>query len=148
IKAAAAKFKAAGRAIGGGFGVPAGGFIESAATPGIHNAEDAGHRLIADVDNGIAGKLQRPRAPVTPGKSGADATPPQVDQSLEARILQIQTGVDHTVDHAFDRIDLMIGHLDKDAQQMLENAELAGQHLIQQLDKTAADNLAKVDKIF
>ncbi len=148
IKAAAAKFKAAGRTIGGVFGVPVGGFIESAATPVIHNAEDAGHRLIADVDSAIAENLQRTGALVTQVKSEADATLARVDQSLQARILQIQTGVDHTVDHAFDRIDLVIGHLDKDAQQMLENAEQAGHHLIQQLDKTAAENLAKVDKIF
>jgi len=137
IKAAAAKLKSAGRA-----------FVESAASPVIHNAEDAGHRLIADVDSAIANNLQRTGALVTQVKAEADATLAQVDQSLQARILQIQTGVDHTVDHAFDRIDLAIGRLETDAQQLLARVDQTGQDLISQLDKTAAANLAKIDKIF
>jgi hypothetical protein len=147
IKAAADKLKAAGRAVGGVLGIPAGGFIESATTPVIHNVEDAGHHLIADVDSAIAANLERTGGLVKGVKDGIDDTVAHVDRSLAARILQVQTGVDHTIDHAFDRLDVLFGRLDDEAKRLLEHAERAGKNLIKQLDGTAAANIARVDKV-
>ena len=59
LTAVADKLAAAGRAIGGVRGAPAGGYIEAAATPVIHSVEDAGHHLIADLDQKIASNLDR-----------------------------------------------------------------------------------------
>jgi hypothetical protein len=147
LKAAEARFEAAGGAVGGALGAPAGGFIESATTPVIHSAEDSGHRLIADLDRTIASNLDRTGGLINQASAAAKDTVAQVDHSLAARILQIQTGVDHTIDHAFDRVDLVVGRLESDAQQLLERAERAGRDLIKQLDDTAAANLARIDKL-
>jgi hypothetical protein len=136
LKAVASKLAAAGRAIGGVLGAPAGGYIEAAATPVIRSAEDSGHRLIADVDHAIASNLDRTGVLLK-------GTVAQVDDSLAARILQIQT----TADHAMDRIDLVIGRLDADLKQLVDRAEKAGHALIKQLDDAVAKNLVHVDQI-
>jgi len=147
IKAAADKLKAAGRAIG----ASAGRFVESATAPAIRNGEDAGHRLIADVDVAIASNLDRAgsftAALVTQVDGALGARLEQVDRSLQARILQVQTGIDHSIDHTFDRLDLMLGRLDQDAQQLIVRAERVGKDLIKQLDQTTATTLAKADQI-
>jgi hypothetical protein len=140
LKAVANALATAGRAIGGVLGAPVGGLVESVTTPVIRSAEDSGHRLIADVDHALASNLDRV------GVLAKD-TVAQVDRSLAARILQIQTTADHTIDHAMDRVDLLIGRLETDAQQLLDRAETAGHALIKQLDDTAAANLARVDQI-
>lgn len=144
LKAVADGIVAAGRAIGGVLGAPAGGFIESVTTPVIRSAEDSGHRLIADVDHAIASNLDR--AGVMLNKATGDAVT-QVDRSLAARILQIQATADHTIDRASDRVDLVIGRLEKDAQQVLDRAEAAGHALLKQLDGTVAKDLDRVDQI-
>jgi hypothetical protein len=144
LKAVASKLAAAGRAIGGVLGAPAGGFIESAATPVIHSVEDSGHRLIADLDQKIASNLDHAGVVIT--KAASD-TVTQIDHSLAARILQIQVTADHTIDHAMDRIDLVIGRLESDAVKILDRAEQAGHALIKQLDEAAAANLTHVDQI-
>src|SRR5262249_21661444 len=126
LKAAADKLKAAGRAIGGGLGAPVGGFIESATTPSVHNFEDAGHRLLADVDSAIATNLGRAGTLVTQVKASVDSTLTQVDRSLQARILQVQTGIDNTIDHSFDRIELVIGRLEGDLDRALDSAKRIG----------------------
>lgn len=147
LKAVADKLAAAGRAVGGVVGAPAGGFVESATTPVIHNVEDSGHRLIADLDGAIASNLARTDGLIDHASAVAKDTVTQVDHSLAARILQVQTGVDHTIDHAFDRVDLVFGRLESDAQQLLDRAERAGHDLIKQLDGAAAANLARADKL-
>ncbi|HZJ64104.1 MAG TPA: hypothetical protein VFD36_11350 [Kofleriaceae bacterium] len=148
LKAAAEKLKAAGRAIGGVLGIPAGGFIESATTPAIRNFEDAGHRLLGDVDAAIATNLGRAGKLFTQVDEAVDAKLAQVDHSLEARILQVQTGIDRTIDHTFDRIDLVIGRLEQDAQQLLARVERTSQNLVKQIDATAEKNLARIDELF
>lgn len=140
LRALANKIVAAGRAIGGVFGAPVGGFVEAAATPVIHSAEDTGHRLIADVDHAIASNLDRTGVMIKD-------TVTQVDLTLGARILQIQTTADHAVDHATERIDLLIGRLEVDVKQVIERAEKAGHALIKQLDDAIAKNLRDVDQI-
>lgn len=147
IKAAADRLAAAGRAIGGMLGAPAGGLVESAAMPVIRDAEGTGRRLIADLDGAIQGNLVRAGALIGQASSAASATAAQIDHSLAARILQIQTGVDHTVDHAFDRIDLLVGRLEADARQLLERAERVAHDLIKQIDDVAAKDLARVDQM-
>jgi hypothetical protein len=148
LKAAADKLKSAGRAIGGVLGIPAGGFIESATTPAIRNFEDAGHRLLGDVDTAIATNLGRAGKLFAEVNEAIDTKLLTVDHSLQARILQVQTGIDRTIDHTFDRIELVIGRLELDAQQLLARVERTSRNLIAQIDKTAADNLARVDKLF
>lgn len=140
LKALANKLAAAGRAIGGVLGAPTGGLIEAAATPVIHSAEDSAHRLIADVDHAIASNVERTGVVISD-------TVAQVDRSLTARIVQIQTTADHTIDHAMDRIDLAIGRLESDATEVLDRAEKAGHALIKQLDTAVAKDLDRVDQI-
>ena len=144
LKAAADKAQAAARAIGGALGVPAGGFIESATTPVLHTVENTGHRLIADVDRAIASNLERTGGLITQTTVAVNATLAEVDRSLAARILQVQTAADHTLDHAFDRVDLLFGRLEADAQQLIERA---GDKIIKQIDHVAAANLAQLDHV-
>jgi hypothetical protein len=148
LKAAASKLKAAGRAIGGVLGSPAGGFIESATAPAIRNFEDAGHRLLGDVDAAIATNLGRAGKLFSVVDESIDKKLLQVDHSLEARILQVQTGIDRTIDHTFDRIDQVIGRLEQDAVQLLARVERTGKAFIKQIDETAANNLKRVDELF
>jgi hypothetical protein len=152
LKAAASKLKAAGRAIGGVLGIPAGGFIESATAPAIRNFEDAGHRLLGDVDAAIATNLGRAGKLFTQVDESIDKKLLQVDHSLEARILQVQTGldrtIDRTIDRTFDRIDQVIGRLEQDAVALLARVERTGKDFIRQIDATAASNLQRIDELF
>ncbi|HEY6179459.1 MAG TPA: hypothetical protein VIX73_33620 [Kofleriaceae bacterium] len=142
IKAAADKAAAAGRVIGGVLGAPAAGFIEAAATPVIDSVEDAGHRLIRDADRAIADNLARTGALISQTGETAHSVLGDVDRSLAARIVQVTTGIDHSVDHVFDRLDHTLGELDKAADGLLVRA---GQ-LIQKVDAIATRKLAELDR--
>lgn len=143
LKAAAAKLRSIGHGIGGVLGAPAGGFIEAATTPTIHNVEDAGHRLIGDLDFALSSNIDHAHAVVGAVLDQASTVEDKVNGDLQARILQIQTGLDKTVDHGFDRLDLALGRLDRDANRLVDRAE----KLFQQLDAKVADHIAAIDKV-
>jgi hypothetical protein len=120
----------------------AGKLLDAAVAPTL----DHGDRLLHDADHVLHDNLDRAGMLVTQvGTTFAD-----VDRSLAARILQVQTvvdrtktSVDGTIDHAFDRIDHTFGELDHEAEHLLDRAD----QLIQKVDGVVSSKLKEVDKM-
>jgi hypothetical protein len=148
LSAAANKLKAVSASAGRVFGAP---FVEATTQPTIRNVEDAGHRLISDADVAIAGQIERAgsvtSALVAQVNTSVAVQLDTIDHSLEARIVQVKTGLDDSVARSFGRVDQIVDRLDEVARIRIAQAGRELQHLLVALDKTVQDTLAKADEI-
>ena len=151
LRAAARGVRAIGRGVGGFLGAPVGGFVESATTPAMRNLEASGHRLLQDADGILARQLDR--AGTVTGQVVAQTDKAlaerleQVDHSLEARILQVKTSADDSVDHAFGRLDHSLGRLDRMARLRIEQIDVLRKDTLAQLDAVVTRSLSEADQV-
>jgi hypothetical protein len=147
VKSVTDGLKAVGRGVGKFVGATAGNLVDAIATPSIHDLEDSGHRLVNDASNAVGHEIDHAGS-VTAGivaNVNVDLATrlDQVDHSLGARIVQVKTGVDDTVDRAFGRLDRSIGRLDAMARARIAQAG----KLVDKIDKVVTDTLAQADDI-
>ena len=145
------KLKGAGRAIGGILGAPVGGFAEAAATPTIRSAEGTGRRLLYDFE-GVAARRMDQAATLVEGV--VDKTfvntgnlVGTIDASLEARILQVTTSANVTIDNVGEEARATIGAADRMIANNIARARKATLQILDRVDKAAADRLAQIDEI-
>jgi hypothetical protein len=148
LSAAANKLRELSAGAGRVLGAP---FIEATTQPTIHNLEDAGHRLISDADVAIAGQIERAgsvtSALVAQVNTSVAVQLDTIDHSLEARIVQVKTGLDDSVATSFGRVDQVVDRLDEVARVRIAQAGRELQHVLVALDNTVRDTLAKADEI-
>lgn len=121
-----------------------GHLVESATAPTLRDAEESGHRLLHDADASLGREITRAGSVTTKVlAAGID----RADRSLEARILQVHTAADETLDRGFGRLDHSIGLLDDVARRRIAQIFKGGHDLIAQLDKATLDALHAADQI-
>jgi hypothetical protein len=145
------KLRGAGRAIGSVIGAPVGGFAEAASTPTLRSAESSGRRLLYDFEGVAARRMDQAGQlvgnVVDKTFAGSGKLVDKVDASLEARIVQVTTSVNGTVDHVAEKTQVLIGAADRMIAANIARARKATIQILDRVDRVAADRLAQIDEI-
>jgi hypothetical protein len=111
---------------------------------GVDKLKGATREAVADVDNRLTAHEDRLEAKTAAlldnAKGKVDDTVLRIDHSLEARLLQIKTGADDTVDRALDRVDRLL-------HDNLAVADLVGRGLISNAGEEVQKSLTRLDDI-
>ena len=106
-------------------GAPFGGFIDSATKPTINSVENAGHRIIADMNGSMEARIAQ-----LGDELGATTT--NFDKSMEARVSQL----DQSMERRIYQLDGVIG-------KSLLEADRISEARVRQLDKVAEARIAQ-----
>ncbi|MES2792718.1 MAG: hypothetical protein V4719_24105 [Planctomycetota bacterium] len=126
-------------------GAPAGGLLNAATKPSIRSAEDAGHRLIADIDTRLKQDID---LAISKADGAAKARLTQLDKSMEARIYQLTSGIDQIATNSLleaDRISaIRLSEFNTIAEQRLDQIDMTLQGAIASTDQMLEARVAQV----
>lgn len=151
-----------GSDIGSVVGAPFGGFIDSATKPTIQNVENVGHRIIADLDEVMEGRIAQIGDEVSISIKEADqaaeqrlmqadqittARISQLDQSIEARMYQLDGIISESLIEV-DRIsEARIEQIDEVATNRIEQVDTALQERIKDIDDVTGKRIEQIDSV-
>lgn len=124
FKSAVKLVKKAGSVVGGVVGAPFGGFLDSATSPTIRNAEASAHRIVADFD-------ERSRERIKQMDSVLKTNIKDLNASLEQRIAQADKAVKENIEK-FDKV--MKENVDRVSEVLAGSVADVDQMLSQRID--------------